>query len=94
MSGRRRFYLRPAGRWVGFGRNAQPDQPDVVEREYRIGWRLLSICRACLLSERERLAQENARISDLARRASSNVVEGMRAIDVEIARRLGGGGGQ
>lgn len=84
----RRCYLRPAGGWVGFGRNITPAQPDITEVEYRLGWRILTVCKVDLMADRQQLADENARIKDLARQASANVSEGMAAIDVEIAKRL------
>lgn len=83
----RRLYWRPTATF-GFGPRT-PDRLDLVEREFQIGWRVLVVCRVDLLDDHQRLADENARIKDLARRASANVGEGMAALDVEIARKLG-----
>lgn len=33
----RRRLVRPAGRFIGFGREA-PDQPDLFEATFRVGW--------------------------------------------------------
>jgi hypothetical protein len=88
----RRIYWRPTNSF-GFGRR-RPEQPDLVESEFQIGWRVLVICRVDLLDDHQRVTDENARIKNLAREAGDNVARGMAAIDVEIARRLGGGPGR
>jgi hypothetical protein len=81
----RRIYWRPAGGYVGFGRSV-PQQPDLLESEWRLGWRILVVCRVCLLAERDRLQAEADRLRVLARRASTNVSEGIFAIERHLNR--------
>jgi hypothetical protein len=80
----RRIYLRPSGRYVGFGR-AVPQQPDLVEAEYRIGWRILVVCKVCLTTEVQRLQAEEARLRALARFAADRVDEGVASLERRIA---------
>lgn len=93
MSGRaslrpRRIYWRPAGGYVGFGRNV-PEQPDLYETEYRLGWRIVVVCRVCLMGRIDQLEREVSRIKALAKRAGANVADGIAAIDQR--RREAGG---
>lgn len=43
------LYWRPAGEWVGFGRDSN-DQPDLFESVYRCAWWRVGVCRICLVS--------------------------------------------
>ncbi|MCF8534088.1 MAG: hypothetical protein K9G48_13860 [Reyranella sp.] len=86
----RRIYWRPTEGYVGFGRNV-PEQPDLMESEYRFGWRIVVVCRVCLLAERHRLQQANValqaeveRITALARAASVRIGQGVGIIDKRI----------
>lgn len=81
----RRFYLRPTEQYVGFGRSI-PEQPDLLEVEFRLGWRVLVVCRVCLIAERERLQSELDRLRHLALGASKNVAGGIAALEQRIAK--------
>lgn len=91
----RHIYWRPAGRFVGFGQN-HPEQPDLMESEFRAGWWIVVVCRICLLAERRRLQRMNAalqadidRIRALAHNASLRVGAAGAIIDKKI-EEIGG----
>lgn len=84
----RRIYWRPAGGYVGFGRNV-PEQLDLYETEYRLGWHIVVVCRVCLMGKIDQLEREVARIKALARKAGANVADGIAAID-QRRREVGG----
>jgi hypothetical protein len=86
----RRIYCRPADGYVGFGSH-HPEQPDLMESEYRFGWWIVVVCRVCLLAERQRLLMANFalqaeldRIKALARQASVSLGKGVGLINKRI----------
>lgn len=84
----RRLYWKPAGGYVGFGRN-EPEQPDLYEAEFRVGWRIVVVCRVCLMTEVTTLRAEVARIKALAKKAGGHVADGVAALD-RRARQMEG----
>lgn len=80
----RHIYWRPAGRYVGFGRNV-PEQPDLMESEFRFGWRIVVVCKICLITERERLQQAN----DALRAEIERIRTHARAASLRIGAAVG-----
>lgn len=79
----RGWYLKPAGRFVGFGR-LEP-QLDLFKQQYRLGWWLLAVCRVCIVTEVKQLRGEVERMKGVVRSAKAHVGAAIDITEKRIA---------